>query len=181
MAPNEPIVTHEPMKIVTDPSVLEKELGPGPMRFFPKGERSIQEQREALDEAEKKCCDDLKKKWQQKYPKLPFSDEMFLRFARCSPGSKKFNEKESWKVMKKFDHRFLCLSAEGLEGQLLSKVRAATHPKNTAKKEDPGVSSHLCHSFLFSDSLSPSWTHDKGGPRLLLHDASSLFSSNYLD
>ena len=125
MAPNEPV------EIVTGPGVLEKELGPGPMRFAPKGERSIQEQREALDEAEKKCCDYLKKKWQHKYPELPFSDEMLLRFARCSPGSKKFNELSSWKVMKKYDRRFLGLTAEGLEGQLLTKVRAFHASKKT--------------------------------------------------
>jgi hypothetical protein len=123
MAPNEPVVTHEPVYVVTDPDVLEKELGSGPMRFAPKGERSIQEQIEALDEAEKKCLEYLKTKWEKKSPGVEFSDEMFLRFARCSPGSKKFNEKESWKVMKKFDRRFLSLTAEGLEDQLLSKVR----------------------------------------------------------
>jgi hypothetical protein len=33
--------------------------------------------------------------------------------------------------MQKFDHRFLSLTAEGLEGQLLSNVRAFHASKNT--------------------------------------------------
>jgi hypothetical protein len=148
MAPNEPVVTHEPVEIVTDPSVLEKELGPGPMRFTPKGERSVQEQIEALDEAEKKCFDYLNEKWGKKYPKLPFSDEMLLRFARCSPGSKKFNEKESWKVMKKFDRRFLNLTAEGLESQLLSKVRDLHRHCLVVSNPRSWYFSPICHSYL---------------------------------
>lgn len=95
-------------------------LPEGPMRFAPKGERSIQEQIDALTEAEKACFDNLKKKWEKDGE--PFSDEMYLRFARCSPGTKKFNEKASWKVMKKFEKRYLDLKAADLEKQLASKT-----------------------------------------------------------
>jgi hypothetical protein len=97
-----------------------KELGDGPMRFAPTGERSIAEQIAALTEAEKKCFDNLKEKWEKTYE--PFSDEMYLRFARCSPGKEKFNEKTAFKVMKSFPRRYLELNAIDLEKQLATKV-----------------------------------------------------------
>ena len=104
---------------------LEKELGPGPMRFAPIQERTIEEQIRALSPSERKCFDALKSKWEKKMSNQPpFTDEMYLRFARCSPGTQKFNDKASWKVMKKFDQRYIHLTAEGLEKQLLSKVRS---------------------------------------------------------
>jgi len=110
---------------------LEKELGPGPMRFAPKDERSFREQFESLTAEEKECFDHLKTKWNKqiednkasgKGPTHEYSDEMILRFARCSPGRKKFVESASWKVMQKFDARYLSLKAEGLEKQLMSKT-----------------------------------------------------------
>jgi hypothetical protein len=101
---------------------LEKDLGPGPVRFAHKDERSIADQIASLDASEKQCFDELKGKWQAKHPEFPFSDEMYLRFARCSPGKKKFTTNKSWGVMKKFDHRYLSLTAESMEKQLLSKV-----------------------------------------------------------
>jgi hypothetical protein len=97
----------------------------GPERFAPsKDERTIQEQIEDLSTEEKECFDNLKKKWSEKYPddKDLFEDEMILRFAYCSPGTQKFNEKASWKVMKNFDKRFLNLKAADLEKQLLTKT-----------------------------------------------------------
>ncbi|GAX22111.1 hypothetical protein FisN_6Hh359 [Fistulifera solaris] len=97
-----------------------KELGDGPMRFAPTGERSIAEQIAALTEAEKKCFDNLKEKWEKTYE--PFSDEMYLRFARCSPGKEKFNEKTAFKVMKSFPRRYLELNAIDLEKQLATKT-----------------------------------------------------------
>jgi hypothetical protein len=108
-----------------DLSALEKELGPGPMRFAPsKDERTTDEQIDSLDDqGERACFDALKTKWQDKYPEKAFSDEMLLRFARCSPGKKKFQTNNSWKVMRKFDHRYLSLKAATMEKQLLSKVR----------------------------------------------------------
>lgn len=94
----------------------------GPVRFAPKGERSIQEQIDSLEPSERECFDNLKKKWEDKHPDEPFPDAMYLRFARCSPGAKKFNESASWKVMKKFDRRYLTLKAADIEDQLLSKT-----------------------------------------------------------
>jgi hypothetical protein len=96
----------------------------GPQRFAPTGERPIEEQIGSLTTAERECFDNLTTKWAKKYPEQPFTDQMILRFARCSPGTEKFNEKASWKVMKKFDRKYLDLKAAGIEDQLLSKVRA---------------------------------------------------------
>ena len=59
------------------------------MRFAPKDERSIEEQLASLTEEEKKCVDNLKASWEAKNPTETFSDEMYLRFARCSPGKTK--------------------------------------------------------------------------------------------
>jgi hypothetical protein len=103
-----------------DFEVAHKQLGDGPMRFAPTGERSIAEQIAALTEAEKQCFDNLKAKWEKTYE--PFSDEMYLRFARCSPGKEKFNEKTAFKVMKSFPRRYLELNATDLEKQLATKV-----------------------------------------------------------
>jgi hypothetical protein len=98
--------------------LIEKELADGPFRFAPKDERSVEEQIASLTPDEKQCFNSLKEKWEQKHPESPFSDYMYLRFARCSPGTKKFQEKASFKVMKKFDKRYLELTAESLESQL---------------------------------------------------------------
>lgn len=97
-------------------------LGPGPMRFAHANERSITEQIAALTESEKACFDALKTKWEKSHADQPFSDEMYLRFARCSPGKKKFQKDASYKVMKRFDRRYLTLTASKLEGQLQSKT-----------------------------------------------------------
>jgi hypothetical protein len=95
----------------------------GQERFAPsKEERTIQEQIAGLSKEEKECFDNLKAKWAEKYPDKGLDDEMILRFAYCSPGTKKFNEKTAWKVMKNFDRRFLNLKAVDLEEQLLSKT-----------------------------------------------------------
>jgi hypothetical protein len=99
------------------------------MRFAPHGERSIEEQIESLQSEEKECFDSLKKKWNTENPEQTFSDEMILRFARCSPGTKKFNSKASYKVMKKYDQRYLTLTAGGMEKQLFSKVCYSTCKK----------------------------------------------------
>ena len=109
--------------MTVDTKTLEAELGPGPLRFGPSSdERSLEEQLTSLTVQEKECFDTLKSKWEAAHPDLPFSDAMYLRFARCSPGLKKFNVKASWKVMKSFDQRYLSLTAETLEEQLLSQV-----------------------------------------------------------
>jgi len=94
-------------------------------RFAPsKEERTTEQQIAGLSEEEKKCFDNLKTKWNQKFPDVldQFDDEMVLRFAYCSPGNMKFNEKASWRVMKNFDRSFLSLTAVDLEEQLMSKT-----------------------------------------------------------
>mmetsp|Transcript_4544 Transcript_4544/g.11909 ORF Transcript_4544/g.11909 Transcript_4544/m.11909 type:complete len:278 (-) Transcript_4544:322-1155(-) len=101
---------------------IEKELGPGPMRFAGKKERTVQEQLAALTKDERRCVDELRSKMKEKKDMIQFDDEMLLRFARCSPGTQKFNTKASWKVMKKFDARYLTLRAKDLEQQLLSET-----------------------------------------------------------
>jgi hypothetical protein len=101
---------------------LDLELGPGPMRFAPHRELSIRKQIVSLSRPERVCFENLKRKWERKNSDLPFTNEMYLRFARCSPGKRPFDEKESWSVMKDFDHHYLSLTAEVLEMQLLTKV-----------------------------------------------------------
>lgn len=98
------------------------DLGPGPMRFSHEKERSTQEQIDSLTADEKACFDGLKSKWEKAYPDKKFSDAMYLRFARCSPGKKKFSKSASYNVMKKFDQRYLELTAAKLEDQLQTKT-----------------------------------------------------------
>lgn len=105
-----------------DYDTLKELLGEGPMRFSHHGERSIKEQVDSLDEKERACFDGLKARWEKKERGFTFNDEMYLRFARCSPGLTKFNEEAAWKVMKKFDPRYLALKAVSIEKQLLSKT-----------------------------------------------------------
>lgn len=108
-----------------DYKALEADLGPGPMRFAHVGEKTIEEQLAALNEEEKACFDYLKTKWEDKHPDPAdryFTDEMYLRFARCSPGRKKFQKDPAWKVMKKFDSRYLTMTASSMEAQLMSKT-----------------------------------------------------------
>ena len=105
--------------------VAELEFLPssGPDRFdYRKGQRSIDDQIASLSEQQRECVENLKKRWEAENPDLPFSSEMYLRFARNSPGQRTFNEKASWVTMKNFDHRFLSLTAEALEEQLSTKV-----------------------------------------------------------
>ena len=120
------VATQSPVALVPDKTinydVVEKEVTEGVFRFAPKDERSVQEQINSLSTDEKACFDALKSKWEAKHPEAPFSDFMYLRFARCSPGTKKFNEKAAWKVMKKFENRYLELTAESLESQLATKT-----------------------------------------------------------
>lgn len=114
---------------------IKAELGDGPARFAPKGERSFEEQLESLTKQEKSCYDTLKKRWEERVEEKKlkgnksahsniqsFPDEMYLTFARCSPGSKKFDVESAWKVMKAYDQSFITLTASKLESQLESKT-----------------------------------------------------------
>jgi len=84
----------------------------------------VSKQIDDLKPEERACFDALKARWEKKLDKgrHPFSDEMYLRFARCSPGARKFNEETAYKVIKKFDPRYLTLTATGLEVQLRTKT-----------------------------------------------------------
>lgn len=77
----------------------------------------------SLTPEERGAVDTLKTTWETQ-TKVPheFDDAMYLRFARCSPGPKKFNPETAWKVMKKYDVRYLTLNAADLEAQLLTKT-----------------------------------------------------------
>jgi len=100
----------------------KKALRDGHMRFAPTDERSFEEQLASLSPIERECFDNLKARWEKKDRGFAFSDAMYLRFARCSPGAAKFNEKTAWKVMKKFDSRYISLTAAEQETQLLTKT-----------------------------------------------------------
>ena len=99
-----------------------KALGDGPMRFAPTDELTTAEQIAALSEEEKACFDELKDRWNKKDRGHKYPDAMILRFARCSPGPKKFAVEPAFKVMKNFNPHYLDLSAEKLEAQLMTKT-----------------------------------------------------------
>jgi len=86
-------------------------------------ERTVEEQMTSLSPDERKVVLTLKQKWESQ-SKIPheLNDAMYLRFARCSPGPHKFNADTAWKVMKKYDGRYLRLKAEDLEEQLLTET-----------------------------------------------------------
>jgi hypothetical protein len=101
------------------------ELGDGPKRFALTKERPLAEQLADLTPEQKACFEKLKADWSAKNNKNdapPFSDAMILRFARNSPGRTKFNARTAFKVMKRFDQRYLELTAEGLAAQLQTKT-----------------------------------------------------------
>jgi hypothetical protein len=110
--------------------VSREKLGPGPLRFAPaEKERSIKDQINALNPSERSCFDHLKQKWEKKYPDDTFSNEMFLRFLRCSPGEA-FHERPAWKIMKAYPQRCRNLTAASLEHQLKTKVRMSRGAKS---------------------------------------------------
>ena len=101
-------------------------LSHGPCRFALDAEieRSIKEQIHSLTMEEKMCYDNLKCKWEEIYK--PFNDYMYLRFARCSPGPIKFQEKFAWTVMLQYNRKYdtiRCINSNNyIEKQLLTKV-----------------------------------------------------------
>ena len=112
----------------------------GPERFaLPPNERSIDEQMASLSSEERKCFDTLKEKWYKEYAKERadlLEDAMILRFACNLPGKAKFNVKTAWKVMKRFNTRYLDLtlsSSPKLERQLLTKTLFCVPGLLTAK------------------------------------------------
>mmetsp|Transcript_4330 Transcript_4330/g.10821 ORF Transcript_4330/g.10821 Transcript_4330/m.10821 type:complete len:557 (-) Transcript_4330:86-1756(-) len=62
-------------------------LGPGPARFEPpQARRSTEEQLADLSDHDQNVVMSLKARWEQLYPEVPFTDEMYLQFARFSTG-----------------------------------------------------------------------------------------------
>jgi len=101
---------------------IQSKLGNGPARFVNPNERSFSQQLISLTEEQRSCYDTLKKRWEEKERGHTFPDHMYLRFARNSPGKTKFKADTAWKVMKKYDARYLNMSATKLEKQLLTKT-----------------------------------------------------------
>ena len=100
----------------------QSESQTGPMRFELINERTTSEQIETLNDQQRKCFENIKARWENAHPQAPFSDDMYLRFARCSPGKPKFNADAAYSVMENFDQRHLLLTAEQLEVQLRTKT-----------------------------------------------------------
>ena len=106
--------------------LCREKLGDGPLRFGGAGgrkERSVKEQLHDLSPSERKCFDYIKAKWEKKYPyeQQPLTDELFLRFARCSPGDP-FSSRAALKAMKKCPKHFRIYTATMLEQQLRKRV-----------------------------------------------------------
>ena len=81
---------------------------------------SFEEQLNSLTAEQRSCYDELKRLWEERVQEKIakgakskhadielFPDPMYLTFARCSPGAKKFNADTAFKVMKNYDQRFL--------------------------------------------------------------------------
>ena len=61
------------------------ELGPGPARFEPPTNgKTLEEQVSELSDHDKNVVRSLKSRWEQTYPEVPFTDRMYLQFARYS-------------------------------------------------------------------------------------------------
>jgi hypothetical protein len=95
------------------------------MRFSPSQrvaggarERTTKDQIESLSPLEREVFDYMGYKWQSRHPTIPLSDDLLLRFARCSL----FNDRTAWRTMKKYNRYILSLTAEQLEPELRSKV-----------------------------------------------------------
>jgi len=101
---------------------MKEALPPGALRFAPsKPERDIEEQLNDLAPSQRETFENLMDRWDERYRPQVMPDDVLLRFLRNS----QFDEKATWKVMRKFPKRYLtALKAKNFENQLLSKVRA---------------------------------------------------------
>jgi hypothetical protein len=80
--------------------LIELELGEGAMRFARKAERSLEKQLEYLLPVERRCYNNLKRRWDERdRKKCVYPDGMYLRFAQNTSG-RGFKEKEAWKAIK---------------------------------------------------------------------------------
>ncbi len=109
------------------------DLGGGPLRFFPRGERSIEEQVHYLPTPDKRAFNNLKQSWQDYQIKLraigamnrsfdmpPLWHLRYLRFTSKPCGS--FVEERAFQSEKKLKQRFLSLNVFTLQHQLKSKT-----------------------------------------------------------
>jgi len=83
--------------------------------------RTLQQQLDALTIDERRCVTSLQSKWESRANRAPFPPEWYLRFAQCSPGAP-FTMSTAWKVMKKFEKRYLSLSITTMERQLVTQT-----------------------------------------------------------
>ncbi len=83
---------------------------------------SFEDELNGLKNSEYSCFCSLKQKWEEEYPDSPFEDGMYLRFARWSPGGNAYDSRNAWKIMERYDRRYLTLTAESLKAQLMTKV-----------------------------------------------------------
>ena len=83
--------------------------------------RTLNQQLNTLSIDERKVVTALQTKWESKTNRTPFPPDWYLRFAQCSPGTP-FTMSSAWKVMKKFDRRYLTLSITTMEHQLMTQT-----------------------------------------------------------
>jgi hypothetical protein len=85
-------------------------------------ERTVKQQLASLSLSQRACVAQLKSQWEE-YDggKNGFPDDLYLRFARCSPGNP-FNIKSAWKVMKRVECRYFHLQMSKVEKSVLAKV-----------------------------------------------------------
>jgi hypothetical protein len=110
-----------------DLHLVELAIGEGPLRFANRGERSLDQQIQDLSRSDRICYKNLLQRWDDRRTKMNtgtyhLPKEACLRFARNNTKKDGFCEERAWKWMRKFNKRYLCLSAHGLEEQLLSKT-----------------------------------------------------------
>lgn len=103
-------------------------IGKGPMRFAPeKPERGIQEQLNSMTHRERACFDDINDWWDDACPLNGLTDELFLRYARNSPGEEAFNKRAAWNVLITLEQddsisRQLSLTATDMKNQLMTNT-----------------------------------------------------------
>lgn len=78
------------------------DLGNGPLRFAPTGERSFEEQIMSLSKDDRRCYKNLKQRWDDRRSKkgniCDFPRDLILRFARNNTKNGQFSEERAWKV-----------------------------------------------------------------------------------
>ena len=91
---------------------------------IPLAPKSIHWMPATLSIDEQNCVNALKSRWEARKSRSTrqrFTDEWYLRFARCSPG-RPFHFPSAWKVMCNFSLRYLDLNIVGMERQLLTRT-----------------------------------------------------------